>query len=225
MTLIRASHRATQRSAWPALGLFLMLGCGERPELQQVAAGAARGAPAASESGVDDRLILAGAKVALPPPGTRREDLPQPQSEGAGLVTAFCAACHDPPTPTIHSATDWPGVIRRMWLRMDRLPPEFSVAVPTPAQRQITLNYLVNHALKVGTATLPVGQGRAAFVQVCGRCHALPDPRQHTPVDWPIVVIRMEQRMEQMQVDRPPPATTLEIAQYLNRVSTTMARK
>lgn len=111
-----------------------------------------------------------------------------------------------------------------MWLRADRLPSQFGVEVPTPQQRQAILNYLVKDALVVSGATLPAGAGRGSFSKACSRCHALPDPRQHSPADWPAVVARMRQRMDQMKVDQPPEATLQEIVVYLDDVSTTRVR-
>jgi len=164
-------------------------------------------------------LLLASAKAALPPPGLSAADLPDPQSEGARFLAQFCAICHNLPAPTTHSATDWPGVVRRMWLRMELLPAGLRVPVPTEEQRQAILNYLLAHALQVSGANLPEGPGRATFSKMCSRCHALPDPRQHSSADWPAVVMRMEQRMDQMKVDRPAQAQVSEIIVYLQRAS------
>jgi hypothetical protein len=106
-----------------------------------------------------------------------------------------------------------------MWLRIDLLPPELEVDVPTLAERQVLLQYLLDNSLKVSGATLPEGRGRAVFSETCSRCHALPDPRQHSPADWPAVVMRMEQRMQQMKVAGASPDQTREILAYLQRVS------
>lgn len=205
----------------PIAGLLLLAACGQSPPAQRAAADTVGQAAPSAEPGVNDRLILAAAKVALPPPGVSPADLPEPGSEGAKYLSEFCVGCHNLPSPAIHSATDWPSVIRRMWLRMDRLPPEFGVKVPSPEQRQVTLDYLINNGLKVSGSALPAGPGRATFSQSCSRCHALPDPLQHSPDDWPAVVTRMGTRMDQMKVDRPTPAQTGEILMYLQQVSAT----
>jgi hypothetical protein len=55
------------------------------------------------------------------------------------------------------------------------------------------------HALQV-TRELRPGPGRDEFVMVCSRCHALPDPRMHSPADWLAVYLRMERNMERMNV-------------------------
>ena len=166
-----------------------------------------------------DELLLAAANVALPPPGIAATDLPEPSSMGAHLVAAYCAQCHNLPTPQMHSATDWPSVARRMWLRMGLLSPSLGVKVPTLAERFALLNYLTANALKVSGANLPAGPGREAFAEICSRCHALPDPRVHSSADWPTVFARMEQNMTRMQVPPPTREQTSDLLLYLQAVA------
>jgi len=47
-----------------------------------------------------------------------------------------------------------------------------------------------------GSADLNSPAGRL-YTQTCARCHALPNPQQHTADQWPAVVARMEQHMHQ----------------------------
>ena len=162
-----------------------------------------------------DELLLAAANIALPPPGLSAADLPDPNSKGAQLEAQFCAQCHNLPSPAMHSATDWPGVARRMWLRMEWLPPTLGVKVPTVAERFTTLEYLTANALKVSAVNLPPGPGRETFQLVCSRCHALPDPRVHSPADWPTVFARMQQNMERMKVAPLERSQTSDILLYL----------
>jgi cytochrome c5 len=169
-------------------------------------------APALSRS---DRLLLAAASIALPPADIQPGDLPDPKARGAQLLATFCAQCHALPAPTAHSATDWPGVTRRMWLRMDELPESLSVKVPTTAERYEILKYLTVNALKVSGSVLPAGRGRETFALVCSRCHALPDLRVHSKDDWPIVYARMERNMERMKVKVPTAKQTEEVLVYL----------
>ena len=165
-----------------------------------------------------DELLLAAANVALPPPGVTPADLTEPASAGAQLVAKYCAQCHELPSPAMHSATDWPSIARRMWLRMELLPAARGVKVPTAAERFAILDYVTAHALKVSGASLPPGQGREAFSQVCSRCHALPDPRVHSPEDWPTVFARMERNMERMKVPPPTRGQTTDILLYLQSI-------
>jgi len=166
-----------------------------------------------------NNLVLASASVALPPPGVAPTDLPNPNSEGAQALREYCTACHPLPSPATHSATDWPIVLRRMWLRTEGVADEFDVAVPDARERVLLLNYLLDNSLKVTTGTLPPGAGRQLYVDNCARCHELPDPRQHSASDWASVVIRMRQYMVQMLHLSPPQSEVQEIILYLERVS------
>ncbi len=162
-----------------------------------------------------DELLLAAANIALPPPGVAPADLPEPNSKGAQLMGQYCAQCHNLPAPAMHSATDWPSIARRMWLRMEWLPPTLGVKVPTMAERFAMLDYMTANALKVSAANLPPGPGRETFELVCSRCHALPDPRVHSPADWPAVFSRMQQNMERMKVAPLARSQTSDILLYL----------
>ena len=166
-----------------------------------------------------DELLVAAANVALPPPGVTAADLPEPNAKGAQLVGQYCGQCHNIPTPQMHSATDWPSIARRMWLRMELLPATLQVKVPSAAERFAILDYLNANALKVSGSTLPPGVGREAFSQVCSRCHALPDPRVHSREDWPTVYARMERNMERMKVPPPTREQTTDILLYLQMVA------
>ncbi len=162
-----------------------------------------------------DALLLATAKVGLPPAGITAADLPDPSTPGATLIANYCAQCHELPSPTMHSATDWPSVVRRMWLRMERLPTGMAIQLPDEGGRATMLTYLTGHALQVSGATLPAGRGRAEFSSICSRCHALPDPRVHSAQDWLAVFLRMERNMERMNVRPPTREETTEILAYL----------
>jgi cytochrome c5 len=162
-----------------------------------------------------DQLLLAATRVALPPVGMQVADLPDPDSPGAANIATYCSACHAIPSPMMHSATDWPSVIRRMWLRTDRIEGHFGVAVPTPSERLVMVEYLINNALVVRTSGLPDGPGREAFVSTCSRCHELPDPSQHSSEDWVSVVRRMTGHMEDMLGEFLSQAEFQEIVLYL----------
>jgi hypothetical protein len=198
-----------------ALSLAALAGCqSAKPPAQDAAAPAG---PAGLSRA--DQLLLAAAKVALPPAGLASGDLPDPASRDAQLVITYCGQCHALPTPMAHSATDWPSVARRMWLRMDFLPPALGVKVPTPAERGTMLTYLMTNALKVSGSVLPSGKGRDEFSVVCSQCHALPDPRVHSATDWPAVYARMERNMERMQVQAPGGQVSTDILLYLQTVA------
>ena len=168
-----------------------------------------------------DALLLAATRIALPPPGIAPGDLAEPASPGAQLVGQYCAQCHELPTPLMHSATDWPRVVRRMWLRMDRLPGEFGIRTANEGERGTVLTYLMANALRVSGSDLPPGPGRDDFAVICSRCHALPDIKIHASGDWPAVFMRMERNMERMNVAPPTKGQTDNILLYLQEVSRT----
>jgi cytochrome c5 len=202
----------TVRGALPtSLVLLALAACGkdQRGSSMQQAQIAA---PILSHS---DQLLLAAATIALPPAGVQAGDLPDPRAQGAQLEAKYCAQCHSLPAPTMHSATDWPIVVRRMWLRMEWLPDSLGIKSPLPAERYEILQYLSANALKVSGAVLAQGRGRDAFGLVCSRCHALPDPRNHSKTDWPIVFARMERNMERMKVVPPTADQTEQVLSYL----------
>lgn len=204
------------RLAFMATVLAAGVGCGnDRPATPP--ADQAEATPTAVDS--NDQLLLATVKTALPPPGISAADLPDPTAAGAQAVAAYCAQCHNLPSPTMHSATDWPSIMRRMWLRMDRLPPSLHIQLPDEGTRAQIAEYLTSNALQVSGSSLPPGVGRQQFAMICSRCHALPDPRIHSPQDWLAVFMRMEGNMERMNVSRPSGEETRLILTYLQNPS------
>lgn len=165
-----------------------------------------------------DRLLLASARVGLPPGGVMARDLPDPDGRGAQIAGQFCGTCHALPTPALHAAVDWPVVLRRMWLRMTRLDSAFAVPVPSTAERIVLSEYFVSHAFQTA-GSLPDGTGREDFTGTCGRCHALPDPQQHARDDWVTVVRRMSGHMEEMLGEVPDRESVARIVGYLENLS------
>jgi len=210
--MVRSLMRRTGVWLGAPLLLVWMAACGE-------AAPAGEGAAVSEQAPTADDLITASARVSLPPPGMAPSDLPDPSSEGAQFLRQYCTACHALPSPATHSATDWPVVLRRMWLRTEGVAQDFNLPVPDPRERVVILNYLLEHALVVSRTELPAGAGRGLFTTNCARCHELPDPGQHSSNDWPAVVIRMRQHMVQMLGQSPPQRDVQEIILYLERAS------
>jgi cytochrome c5 len=194
------------------LTAVIVVACEKAPRAPTTEQTAPSVAPTLSRS---DQLLLAAASIALPPAGIQPGDLPEPNSRGAQVLATYCAQCHALPAPTAHSATDWPGVTRRMWIRMDELPESLGVKVPTAAERYEILKYLTGNALKISGSVLPAGQGRDTYALVCSRCHALPDMRQHSKEDWPTVFARMERNMERMKVKPLTAKQTEDVLLYL----------
>lgn len=167
---------------------------------------------------VEERRLITAATIALPPEGLAPESLPEPTSAGARLLARYCTQCHALPSPAMHGAVDWPSVARRMWVRIDMMHGELGVQVPSSAERIQLLSYLTSGALQVA-GNLPPGRGREVFEEKCSRCHVLPDPRVHSPADWPTVVTRMERNMERMKVSGLAPQQAQQIVLYLETAS------
>jgi cytochrome c5 len=175
------------------------------------------------------------------PAGVSAADLPDPDSEGARLEARYCSQCHGIPSPATHSADEWPATVRRMALRMERsnrmggrgmmggggmmggrrsMPMGMSGAeAASRAELTEILDYLQGHALR--TVAVPPEDGSdpavTLFASSCARCHALPDPKQHTAEEWPAVVARMRQNMEKLGVAPISDAQADRIVEYLER--------
>lgn len=205
----------------PILALALFAGCAQPAADTAPEAGAPGDAaqqPTATYTA--DDLLLASAKVALPPTSITMADLPAPESQGAQYVIKFCSRCHAIPSPAMHSATDWPGVARRMWMRMERIDPVYAIPVPEVGDQLVILQYLTDNALKVSNANLPDFPGRDKFETTCAECHELADPRQHSPGDWFVVVRRMNGHMQEILGQELSNEEIQEIVLYLEKAST-----
>ena len=144
----------------------------------------------------------------LPPTYDARQ-LPSRGSRGAQLTMRYCVQCHNLPSPAMHNAAKWPGIVERMVLRMEgrgnlgTLMSDLMAGVqaPTEEETRILAGYLRRHAQKAldpqryPDVYQPVGE---AFRLACNQCHVLPDPRRHTAAEWRVVVARMQENMEWM---------------------------
>ena len=163
--------------------------------------------------------MISSIGTGLPPQDFQTSDLPEAQSYGAAMLQVYCEQCHWLPSPQMHSATEWPLLVRRMLLRsrtvQDRLggPATRSlvgswmidiikkVGVPAPAQQDSLVAYLQRNALPVAGAG-EIGRSAEAllFAQLCSVCHETPSPRAHDATEWPEVVQRMQSNMAKMDV-------------------------
>lgn len=169
------------------------------------------------------------------PEGIPAADLPASDSRGARLVARYCSQCHGVPSPRRHAAEDWEATARRMFRRMDHMQHMggmggmmgggmhdrmMDVEVPTADEERAIVAYLRDHAMRGARAeALPAGEGRETFGRVCSRCHALPDPSQHTAEEWPAVVKRMRGHMQRMEVQEVSDAEAERIVRYLQRAA------
>jgi cytochrome c5 len=206
---------------WGTVGAVILAGCQKgTPSAQAPAAADTTRAPSSLPQ-ISQRLLEA-ASIALPP-GTAAESLPEPTSAGATILRKYCTQCHALPSPAMHGPVDWPGVARRMWVRIDMMAGGLGIQTPSTAERSQLLAYLQANALKVA-AHLPAGPGKDAFETTCSRCHALADPMSHSPADWPVVVMRMEKNMEKMKVSGVTHDQATQIVAYLQRASQRRSR-
>ncbi len=151
----------------------------------------------------------------LPPNDFQPEDLPEAGSRGAGLLQLYCIQCHWLPTPRMHSAAEWPILVRRNLLRMQQLRDRLggplttgmvgevvmsgyqTAEIPSPADVDTLIAYLQRYALPTARpGELTEGPGRDLFLQECSLCHEAPSPRAHTPSGWDRVVAQMQAIME-----------------------------
>lgn len=156
----------------------------------------------------------------LPPPMFKADDLPEPESRGAQLTEAYCVQCHWIPAPQMHSAAEWPVLLRRMELRARTLHDRMggpmtrdlmgeilmsgmaSAVLPSAEDADSLLAYFQRNAMPaVDPATLGEGTGAGFYVEQCSMCHETPDPAAHTAEEWEEVVGRMRANMAVMNVE------------------------
>ncbi|TKS59307.1 MAG: hypothetical protein EWM72_02319 [Nitrospira sp.] len=149
--------------------------------------------------------MMQGMMSGILPPGIEPDNLPKPESQGARALSTYCSQCHNLPSPRMHPAEDWPRVASRMLIRERMMAGMrgmmMQVKAPTSQEEEILMQYLKTHALQAlasGTVPAPDTVGAALFQQTCSQCHALPDPKQHTAVEWSVVVNRMRQNIKSM---------------------------
>lgn len=175
--------------------------------------------PAGGQTGgaMDSRVI---------PQGWRGDSLPDAQSEGARHLALYCAQCHDLPPPAMHGADEWPAIVLRMQTYMAQRQGGMLIRLLRPAEKdwQVLQAYLVQNAQQSLSAQQLAAiddEGGLAFVKFCGQCHAVPDPRQHSPQVWARTVLRMVEQMR--QAGKPVPAEDVSetIVDYLRRAAQT----
>ncbi len=138
-------------------------------------------------------------------------ELPDADSEGAQAFVRYCGQCHGLPSPRSHSAAEWGTTLTSMQERIRARSPhgggsrdrwEPNALVPTEDDATNIRGYLEGHSLRSAPEqSLDKSKpGASAFARVCAKCHALPDPAQHTSSEWPAVVERMKGNMVRMNV-------------------------
>jgi hypothetical protein len=76
------------------------------------------------------------------------DSLPDRESQGAKLVATICSQCHSPPSPALHTKSEWAGVTARMRQHMQAQSgaADGGVRIPSPAELDFLTQYLAGHA-------------------------------------------------------------------------------
>jgi mono/diheme cytochrome c family protein len=158
----------------------------------------------------------------LVPPGVTPQDLPDPKSKGAQLLAYYCTACHNLPSPSMHTEEEWSVVADRMFRRMSRMSGGMmmNIEMASPEEQQEMVTYLKAHSLKSippHKLPSPESQGAVLFKDRCSQCHGLPDPERHTAKEWPTIVEKMRGYMKSMEKKVITENEEKQIVGYLSR--------
>lgn len=178
--------------------------------------------------------MVASIGAGLPPVSYKQADLPEPNSRGAGLLTAYCVQCHWLPSPKMHAADEWPLLLRRMELRVETLGDHMGGAMtehlmgdvtmsgfassylPEPSDVDSLLAYLQRNALPtVDPGELEAGPESRFFVEKCSLCHQTPSPDAHTAAEWEATVARMQANRQLTGMDPMSDSEQRRIVAYL----------
>ena len=180
--------------------------------------------------------MISSVGAGLPPATFEPSSLPEFGSRGATLVITYCQRCHGLPAPQMHSAAEWPTLMRRMVMRARTLEDHMggpatrgmlgdilmagmaSADVPTAEEVQVMVTYLQAHALPTA-ADLDLGEDPDAqlFVERCSICHDTPSPAAHPVADWGPVVQRMRGNATLMDVEGATADEAARIVEWLAR--------
>jgi hypothetical protein len=180
--------------------------------------------------------LIASVGTGLPPTSYRLEDLPEPGSRAVGLQQAYCLQCHGVSSPRMHSAQEWPTLIRRMLMRGDALGSRLggprsesmvdemllaglrTVELPPPDDVDSLVAYFVRNAFPAaGIGEIPDGPEARLFVEKCSGCHETPSPRAHGPEDARALVGRMSALMSMLGMDPLTESETATIVAFLQQ--------
>jgi hypothetical protein len=107
------------------------------PSMQRMPGMGARACGAAMMMGPSGSMWTPSASASLPEAGSR----------GAQLVNRYCAQCHAPPSPSLHTQEEWAGVTQRMRGHIGELAASGSgVLIPNASDLNALTQYLGKHA-------------------------------------------------------------------------------
>lgn len=163
--------------------------------------------------------MISSIGAGLPPASFVPENLPERGARGAVILEAYCVQCHWMPAPQMHTAAEWPLLVRRMQMRSRTLRARMggphtselvgevllsgmaSTELPSPEDSDSLVAYLQRNALPAAGLEQPDDTpGGRTVERVCRTCHELPAPSAHTPDEWAGVVARMRANMLAMDV-------------------------
>lgn len=173
------------------------------------------GGPQTSELSRSQRWrLIASVGTGLPPTSYRLEDLPEQGSRAVGLQQVYCLQCHGVSSPRMHSAAEWPILVRRMLMRGAALgsrlggPRSESMVdamlmaglrtadLPPREDVDTLVAYFVRHAFPAAAeGEIPDTPAAQLYVQKCSGCHETPSPTAHGPEDARALVARMSAMM------------------------------
>jgi mono/diheme cytochrome c family protein len=138
---------------------------------------------------------------------------------GEQIYQRACSACHGRPSPSRHTADEWPAVVTRMRENIRKA----NMIDLTDAQADSVTTYLQDAALGRTDPNSPIltgsMSGQQLFEKTCSRCHALPLASRYPPGDWPAVVERMRRNMRTREISGITDQQANRIVQYLQAAS------
>jgi mono/diheme cytochrome c family protein len=181
------------------------------------------GIPTAAMTRSQRWRMISSIGAGLPLTSFQRENLPEPNTRGPALLQAYCVQCHWLPDPQMHTAAEWPILVRRMLMRASTLQARLggpvtegllgeilvagmgTAALPQPSDADSLIAYLQRNAMPAARPDEYTGEGSELVVQKCSLCHELPSTTAHTAAGWEDLVRRMQANMGAMDV--PPLAS------------------
>lgn len=183
--------------------------------------------------------LVASTGTGLPPASYRLADLPEPGARGAALQQVYCVQCHGLASPRMHTAEEWPILLRRMFMRARTLHDRLggrriestvsemlmaglkSANIPTLEDQDSLIAYFTRHGLPAAEPG-EIGDGPEAqlYTEVCSRCHEVPSPTAHGPEGADALVSRMIAMMEMLGMEPPDESQREEIVAYLREAGT-----
>jgi len=178
--------------------------------------------------------LVASTGTGLPPTSYRLADLPEPEARGASLQQVYCVQCHGVASPKMHTAAEWPILLRRMHMRTrtlrDRLAGERvegtvdemlmaglqSANIATAEDQDSLLAYFTRHALPAAApGEVGVGTDDLLYLEYCSLCHETPSRTAHGPEGAQALVYRMSAMMEILGMAPPSDAEKQRLTGYL----------